>query len=72
MVRFISPLLYLLLTIGFPCLNLFPAQKIINNTEEAPFGIRDVSTEWKNNLRFKPILEGKIGFLLGSNWYSSD
>ena len=46
--------------------------KTINNTVEAPFGIRDVSTEWKNNLRFKPILEGKIGFLLGSNWYSSD
>ena len=57
MVRFISPLLYLLLTIGFPCLNLFPAQKIINNTEEAPFGILGASTERQNNLRVKPIVE---------------
>ena len=37
-------ILYLLLNICFPCLYPFPAHKTRNNTEEAPFGIRTVST----------------------------
>ena len=64
MVLVISQILYSLLTIGFPCLNLFTVQKIINKTLEASFGILGVSTEPKNDLRVKPIFESKIGFLL--------
>ena len=64
--------LYLLLTIGFACLNLFQAQKIRNNTEEEPFGIPVTSTEPENNLGVKPIVYSKIGFLLEMDWYSCD
>ena len=61
---FISLFLYLLHTIGFPCLNLLSSQKIRNNTVEASFGILDESTELKNNLRFKQIVESEIIFPL--------
>ena len=71
MVLFISPFLYLWVTIGFPCLNIFPAQKIRNNTLEAPFGIPGVSTEPKNDLRVKPIVDIKIDFILEFKLYSS-
>ena len=56
----------------FPCLNIFPAQKIINKTVEVPFVIPGASTEQKSDLRVKPIVEGKIGFLLEFDWYSID
>ena len=59
MIQFISLFLYILLTVGFPCSDLFQAQKIINNIEEAPF----CSTETKNNLRVKTVIEREIGFL---------
>ena len=38
--------------------------KIRNNAEEAPFGIPGVRNEPNNDLRVKPIVENKIGFLL--------
>ena len=63
-VLFISPILYLLLTIEFTCLNIFIAQKIGNDTIEAPFGILVMSNERQNKLRVKPIVEREIGFLL--------
>ena len=72
MVLFVSPILYLLLNIGFPCSNIFPAQKIINNTVEASFVIPGTSIEPENDLRFKAIVEGEIGFLLEFDRYSSD
>ena len=56
MVLFVSPILYLLLNIGFPCSNIFPAQKIINNTVEASFVIPGTSIEPENDLRFKAIV----------------
>ena len=62
MVSFISLFLYLLITIGFPCLNIFRAQKIRNNIVEAPFGIPGTSTGCQNDLRVKPIVETEIGF----------
>ena len=72
MVLFISPFLYLLLTIGFPCSNIFPAQKIRNKTDESPFGIPGASNETEKNLRFKPVVESDIEFLLEIEWYSCD
>ena len=65
-------ILYLLLNIGFPCLNIFTAQKIRKNTAETPFGIHGASTERQNNLRFKTIVDGKISFILEFDRYSSD
>ena len=53
MVLFILPFLYLLLTIGFQCSYL--AQKIRNNTEEAPFYIPGANTEPEEKLRVKQI-----------------
>ena len=53
----------------FPCSNLFSAQKIRNNIVEAPFGKTGVSTEQKNDLRFEPIFEIKIGFMLEFDKY---
>ena len=72
MVQFISPTFYLLLTIRFPLLNIFPAQKIRNNTVKAPYGILGASTEGQNNLRIDPIFESNIGFLFELDHYSSD
>ena len=72
MILFISHILYLLITIVFTCLNIFPAQKIRNNTLEVPFGILGVSTEPGNYLRTKPIVESEIGFMLGFNRYSRE
>ena len=72
MVLFILTFLYLLLSIEFPCSDLFPAQKIRNNIKEAPFGIPGASTEPENNLRVKTILEIKIGFLLEIDRYSCE
>ena len=72
MVLFILPFLYLLLTIGFPCLNIFPAQIIISNTLEASFGIPGASAEPENNLRVKKVVESEICILLEFDWYSSD
>ena len=43
---------------------IITSTKLINNTEEATFGILGVSTEHKNNLRFEPIVESKICFML--------
>ena len=63
-VLFISPFLYLLLIFGFPSSNLFTAQKIRNNTVEAPYVIPGVSSETENYLRVEPIVESEIGFLL--------
>ena len=66
MVIFILLVLYLLLTIGFPCLNLYTEnKKIRHNALEAPFGILGASNETKNDFSVKPIVESKIGFLLG-------
>ena len=53
-------------------MNIFTSQKIRNITVEAPFGITDVSNERQNDLRVKPIVERKIGFLLKFERYSSD
>ena len=39
---------------------------------EVPFGILDASTERQNDLRFKPIVESDIGFLLEFDQYSGD
>ena len=63
MVLFISPFLYLLLTIGFPCSNMFPTQKIRNNTVEVSFGIPGVINKPENNFRVKPIVESEVDFL---------
>ena len=63
-VQFNSLFLYILIIIGFPLSVLFPAQKIRNNTEEAPFGKMGASTEPKKNLMFKKIVKRDIGFLL--------
>ena len=38
--------------------------KIKNNIVEAPFGVPVVSTEPEKDLRFNPIVERDIGFLL--------
>ena len=46
--------------------------KIINNTEEAPFGIPGVSTEPENNLGVNLIVESKISFLLEIYWCSCE
>ena len=64
--------LYLLLTIGFPCSNIFTEQQIRNNTKESPSGIPGASTEPENYLRFKLIVESEIGFLLEIYWYSCE
>ena len=72
MVWFISLILYLLLTIGFQFLDLFPTQNIRKNTEEASFGIPGASTEPKNDLKFNPIVESEIVFLLEIDVYSWD
>ena len=47
-------------------------KKIRNNTVEAPFVIPGVSTKWKSDLRFRPIVESEIGFLLEFDRYSND
>ena len=61
---------YLLLV--FTYFNLFTVKRIRNNTVEASFGILGVSNEPKNYLKANPIVESDIGFLLESDWYSSD
>ena len=53
-------MLYLLPSIGFPCLNLFLAQKIRNKKVEGTFGIPGTSTERQNDLRSEPIDEINI------------
>ena len=55
---------YLLL--GFPCLNLFPAQKIRNKIVEVSFVIPGASTEQHRDLRINPIVESGIGFYWNS------
>ena len=72
MVGFISLFLYILLTIGLPCSDLFPAPKKRNNSEEAPFVTMGASTEPENNFSFKLISERDIVFLLEIKCYSSD
>ena len=72
MVRSISLIYIYDLLLGFPCLNLFPAQKTRNKTVEAPFFIPGVSTKRKSDLRVKPIVESEIGVLLEFERYSSD
>ena len=62
---------YLLLTVGFQCLNLFPTHKIRNNIADPPFGIPRVCNELENNLRVKLIVESEIGFLFYFDRYSS-
>ena len=59
---FISPIfilntLYLVSTIEF-----MYSTKIGNNTEEAPFGIPEMSTELEKKLRVEMIVEGEIFF----------
>ena len=56
----------------FPYLNQFPAQKIINSTLDAPFGIPGASTDPENDFRVKPIIESEIDFLLDFDRYSRD
>ena len=56
----------------FPCSKLFTAQKIRNNIVESPFGKTGVRTLQKNDLRFEPIVEIHIGFLLEFDKYSSE
>ena len=63
-VLFVSLVLTYYLLLDFLFSDLFPDQKIRNNTVEASFGIPGVSTEPKNYLRVKPIVENDIGFLL--------
>ena len=46
--------------------------KLRNNIEEALFGIPDASTEAEKDLRFKPIVESEIFFLLVIDQYSCD
>ena len=70
MVQFISPTLYFLPTIVFPCFNLFQKQKIRNNTVETTFSVPGASTEWQKMFRVNPIIENDIGFLLEFNQYS--
>ena len=48
----------------FPCLNLFPAQKIRKKTVEVPFEILGASTEQKSDLGVKQIIKSEIDFLL--------
>ena len=72
MVLFISPIFYLLPTIGFTSSNLFILKQIINNTVEAPFGILGASTEPENNFRVKLIVESDTGFLLEIDRYYCD
>ena len=64
MVRFISLFLYILFTIGFSLLNVFPAQKIRNCTEEERFDMMGAITEPMDDDRVKPISEREIYFLL--------
>ena len=51
-------------------LTYISSTEIRNNTEQALFGIPDASTEHEKDLRVKPIVESKIGFLLEINRYS--
>ena len=53
-------------------LEFISRKTIINNTEEAPFGIPGASTEHENNLRVKLIIESEIFFWLGIYQYSCD
>ena len=46
--------------------------KIRNNIEETPFDILGPSTDPKNHLRVKLIVEGDIGFLLKIDYYYCD
>ena len=62
MVLFISPILYLLLTIGFSMFE-YISRKIRNKTLELPFTIPGESTKGKIYLRDKQIVESEIGFL---------
>ena len=62
MVRFISLNFYTYYF--FLCLNIFTTQKIGNKTVEVPFFIPGASTECQIDLRFKPIIYSKIGYLL--------
>ena len=41
--------------------------KIRNNTVEATFDILGTSTEPENDLKLKPIVKSKIGFMLEFN-----
>ena len=68
---FVSLVLTYYLLLDFLLSDLFPDQKIRNNTVEASFCIPGVSTEHKNDLRVKPIVKSDIGFLLEFDWYSS-
>ena len=64
-----------IILITFYCVSMikfFSGKKLINNTEEAPFGIPVVSTEPANVLRVKLIVEIKIGFMLEIERYSCD
>ena len=63
MIWFISPILYLLHSIGFPWLDVFTAQKKKSSTEKEKFGISGASTDRKNNMRVKAILKREICFL---------
>ena len=68
MVQFISLFfLYILLTFGFSCSDLLLAQIIINNTEDAPFGIQGASIEPEKNLASSRFFRVRF-FLLEIKW----
>ena len=46
--------------------------KILNNIEEAPFGILGERTEPNNYLKVEPTVEREIGFILEIDRYSCD
>ena len=72
MVRFFS-LIFILITFYWVSLIKSNSRtKIINNTLEATFDIPGASTETKNNLRFKTIVDRYIAFLLEIYCYSCD
>ena len=64
MVQFVSLILILITLYWVSMLEYIPSTKIRSNTEEALFGIPGASTEINNSLRFNPIIEICIGFLL--------
>ena len=51
-------------------LKYISSTKLENNMEEVPFGIPGASTETKNDLRVKPIIESELSFLLEIYRYS--
>ena len=72
MILFISLIFILLIFYWASMLKFISGTKLLNNKEEVPFGIPGASTETKNYLRVKQIVENEIGFLLEIDWYSCD